>query len=309
MIISNLLKNYKYDPQVAFDFSPYTDKLNDITIYCGFAQIQYVNDTSFKVKLMVEHPNLLYMTNDTLGLNIEQDNNYFDLIIDLCPYTCKLLNSMFNTDKYVTSFWPLKALDYIESDRPYPIFYSGHKIDGLEVINIIDNVMYEYLGNTLYNELKHEISHQNIDSYYKKLEIYSKTKICIAHNVLSRNIPNMGAFLNNELYNKYLPWHNTSSNHIPQIKTRMFEGAMMGCILLTYKDNYSITDMYFTENEDFLYYTDEDDLRNKINMILNDYDKYKYLAENAKRKYYEKYTFKQFIDLIVNEYSKRKSIN
>ena len=126
MIISTLSKNYPYDPQVAFDFSPYMDKLNDIDIYYGFGPIQYINDSSFKVKFMVEHPNLLYITDENLGLNIYKDNEYFDLIIDLCPYTCNLLNNMFNTNKYITTFWPLKSIDYNESNRPYPIFYSGN---------------------------------------------------------------------------------------------------------------------------------------------------------------------------------------
>jgi hypothetical protein len=309
MIIPNFAINYGFDPQRAYDFTPYTDVLHNICIHYGFGRHRYEDNKLFNVKFMVEYPNSLYLTDDSVGLNIEKDNEYFDLIINICPYTCNLLNDKFNTDKYVSSFFPLKELEYIESDRPYPVFYSGNNIYQLHIFRNIENVLIHYLGHHQHNHLKSIISVQDVSSYFRKLEIYSKTKICIAHNVLDRALPNIDTFINNDFYKKHLPWHNNTSVYVPQIKSRMFEGAMMGCILLIYKDEYNTTDDYFTENEDFLYFTDENDLRGKIDMILADYTKYKYLAENAKKKFYAKYTFKHFIDMILAEYTKRKSIS
>ncbi len=79
----------------------------------------------------------------------------------------------------------------------------------------------------------------------------------------------------------------------------------MGCILLVFKDEYKLTEHYFTENEDFLYFETENQLNSTIDKILADYDSYKYLAENAKRKYDSNYTMQHFVDNIKSEYLKR----
>lgn len=97
-----------------------------------------------------------------------------------------------------------------------------------------------------------------------------------------------------------MPWVKDRRTMAPQIKSRMFEGAMMGCILLIYKDEYGITDKFFKEGEEFLYFTDKEDLRRKVGMILSDYDKYKYLGVNAQKRYLQNYTFKHFIDKIIS---------
>lgn len=302
MIVADFKYNYPYDPQRLYDFTPYLNLLKNISFYYGFGPTKKINDETFKVKLIVEYPNLLYLTNDCL--NIDDDDKYFDLIFCICPFTCNLLNHKFNTTKYIPCFFPLQELKYEENERPIPVYYSGHSINYFSLISKIENTVKHFIGEQQFNNLKKEISIHNTISYFKKLEIYSKTKICIVHNLLFKNLPNMNAFINNEMYNYFLPWHTNSQNYVPQIKSRMFEGAMMGCILLVYKDEYNLIENFFTENEDFIYFTDEIDLKIKIEKILSNYDDYKFLAENAKKKFYEKYTFKHFIDLVFSNYQK-----
>lgn len=305
MIVGSLASNYPYDPQHAYDFTPYLHDLSGISIYYGYSAFNTDQDTNIKVRFQVEHPNMLYLTNDKDGLNINKDNIQFDYIFDICPYTCNLLNEKYNTNKYIPIFFPLKEVAYTESERQYPVFYSGHRMTHIPIIKDICDVTQNRLGLTLYNALTNSISIRNISSYYTKLDIYSKTKICIVHNILTSAIPNMGAFMSDSLYKKHFPWQTNGSKYAPQIKSRIFEGAMMGCILLVFKDQYHITEQYFTENEDFLYFTDKSDLQKKIDMILSDYDKYRYLAINAKKKFYENYTFKHFVDKIITSVKKQ----
>jgi hypothetical protein len=302
MIYNQTSLNYDFDPQRAYDFTPYIDELKGLNIHYGHGPNVRTNDKNFRVKFFVEHPNCLYENAVEKGCNIDENNELYDLVLSLCPFTNAYLNDKYKTDKYVTCFWPLKELEYVEKDRPYPVFYSGHYIPDLPIMNMIWNTVNHYLGESTFENLRSQL-YGKIVCYYRKLEILSQTKICIAHNILQKNL--FGMRETDEFCKKHLPWHTDPYDHSPQIKSRIFEGAMMGCILLIYKDKYNMAEMYFTENEDFLYYTDETDLRNKIDMILADYMKYKYLGENAQRKFYSNYTFRHFVDFIKSESSKR----
>jgi spore maturation protein CgeB len=175
------------------------------------------------------------------------------------------------------------------------MFYTGHPIRGLYPYNIIDQTISRRMGET-YNHMKSYMSSPSLDSYYKKMELLSKTKICIAHNVLlpKYEFPN---YYSNELTQKHLPW-DSHNRMVPQIKSRTFEGALMGCILLVFKDEYKTIEKYFTENVDFIYFENEQDLNNKIDLILANYDAYKHIALNAQTKVRNNYLTKHFIDRV-----------
>ena len=307
MIKNNCTFNYKFDPQQAYNFTPYISELSGISIYYGIGPCNTTGDTNFKVKLNAEHPNLLYKYIDGWDLDINENNKKYDLILDLCPYTCDLLNNKFNTTKYIPIFFPLADNIFKQKERIYPVLYTGHKLDGLPVLDIIYSALYKYLGEDNHKYIQKYISSNSVSGYYSKLDIYSQTKIALIHNVVSYALtPNLTSYKDDPLYVKHLPWHSNSDIYAPQLKSRLFEAAMMGCIPLVYKDNYKIVERYFVENEEFIYFTDKDDLMNKIELILNNYEKYKVIGENAQKKYNEKYTFKHFIDIIKTEYEKRK---
>jgi spore maturation protein CgeB len=81
----------------------------------------------------------------------------------------------------------------------------------------------------------------------------------------------------------------------------MFEGALMGCILLAYKDPYKTIERYFTEGEEFIYFENEDDLNSKIDDILANYDKYKHIGENAQKRVRENYLTKHLAAIMVKD--------
>lgn len=74
----------------------------------------------------------------------------------------------------------------------------------------------------------------------------------------------------------------------------------MKCIMLVYKDDYNLIESYYSEGVDFIYFSSVEEALNIINNVLNDYDQYKHIAENAYKKTLEKYTTKEFIKYIKN---------
>jgi hypothetical protein len=308
MINKNCKHNYEYDPQQLYAFDKYMSDLSGISIYYGLGEHSTTGDSNFKVKFIVEHPNLLYTIIPHMDININHEIDKYDLIFNICPYTCNMLNDKYKTDKCVYTFFPLPEVNLQIKDRIYDIFYSGHYDSNIECLPMIYKIINKYMGNTFTSLLK-DISIKHSDSFIKKMDIYSQTKICILHNILSNKYrcPGYSNYITDIYCVKHLPWHTSEYNAVPQQKSRMFEGAMAGCILLVYKDKYNIIENYFKENDEFIYFENEEDLDAKVHMILDNYEHYKQIGLNAQKKYYNNYTFKHFIDNIIYEYNRRKS--
>jgi len=286
MIKTNFTGNYPFDPQRSFDFSKYVPE--GVTIYYGIGHHDTTGDTNKKVKLHLETPNMLYIYDSAY------DSRHFDLVYHLCPYTCAYLNELHSTDKFKPIFFPIEDIR-MENNKVFDVFYTGTRIHGLHVFEMIERSILRRIG-TQFDQMKAYMSSPSLEGYYKKMELWSKTKICVAHNVLlsKRRLPN---YYSNQLTQKHLPW-DFHDNVTPQLKSRVFEGALMGCILLVFKDEYRTIERYFTENTDFIYFENEQDLNNKIDTILANYDAYKHIGLNAQAKVRNKYLTSHFIDRV-----------
>jgi hypothetical protein len=289
MIKSNFDGNYPFDPVRTFDFTKFVP--NGVTIYYGIGHLDPTGDTNKKVKLHLETPNMLYIYDSAY------DASRFDLVYHLCPYTCAYLNELHSTNKFKPIFFPIEDIR-IENTRVFDVFYTGSRIPGLHVFEMIERSIQRRIG-TQFDQMKAYMSSPTLEGYYKKMELWSKTKICIAHNILlsKHHFPN---YYSNQLTQKHLPW-DSHSGVTPQLKSRVFEGALMGCILLVYKDQYKTIERYFTENVDFIYFENEQDLNNKIDTILANYDAYKHIGLNAQAKVRNNYLTQHFVDEIKRE--------
>jgi len=292
MIRTNFSGNYKFEPQRYLDFTPYGAELAGISLYMGLNFPLTDGDTNFKVRLNVETPNFLY------SYNITAENECYDLILHICPFTCAFLNDVFKTTKYRTTFFPLEFKQYVEQPRTLDVFYTGNKMASIPVSIIFDEVC-KRLGESTLSSLMGSMSGD--DGYFKKLEILNNTKICIVHNVLAppTQFPHFSNHVEDPMCIKHLPWHSTPTDIVPQMKTRIFEGAMMRCVLLVYKDKYRLHEKYFVENEDFIYWETAEELSLKIDMILSNYEAYVPLAISAHTRMKHCYQLKQFVDNIV----------
>ena len=160
------------------------------------------------------------------------------------------------------------------------------------------------IGNQ-FHELKRYMAEYSYIGFRRKMDVISRTKIYLVHNLLTPKqfLPN---YFSNELTRKHLPW-DFNDDPVPQQKGRMFEGALMGCILLAYKDPYKTIERYFTEGEEFIYFENEADLNSKIDEILANYDKYRHIGENAQKRVRENYLTKHLAAIMVKDLSEHTS--
>ena len=99
----------------------------------------------------------------------------------------------------------------------------------------------------------------------------------------------------NEAFSEVEGW-----NVKPQFKTRMHEAAISRTINLVMKDNWNVAERYYKPNEDFLYFEDKKDLKNKIDDVLNNWKDYENMIENAYNKAMN-YTTEKFVEKIRND--------
>ena len=285
--------DYWYNPLHFFNFSQFN--IPNISIYYGInvrENIPVKEDTNKKVYLDFEQPNFFMRhleTNDKI-------NEYFDLILTICPYTCNYLNKYYNTNKYKLIFYPIELNNLpipSYSDKIYPIFYTGNQ-HSILCMNLINNVVNKHLSQNDNNNLTH---HMKYNGYYAKMETFAKVKITLAHNILIDS-SNWDFRIINDLMKECFPIDTWTPGTVPQVKSRMFEAAIMKCIMLVFKDNTTLIETFYEPGVDFLYYTTEDECNELVEKILQNYDEYKYLAENAFNKTINNYTTKNLVDLI-----------
>jgi len=291
MLRSNCNENYGFDPVRFLGIEKYLSDISNITIYTGITASDTSNDTNKKVRLNLETPNFLY------AHNFSKEAANFDLVLHLCPYTCNYLNERYNTKRFQPIFFPIDDYESHDNERTVPIFYTGNPINALPVYHTIHNEIVNRLGVERLRELKQQIAENNYNGYIQKLKLLNNTKICVAHSVLSpiQYIPNYNAYANDPLCIKHLPWHTNGGAALPQLKSRIFEGALMGCVLLVFKDEYNVIERYFKEGEDFIYFTSPEDLTSKVDAILANYAHYIPMAKSAQAKVKERYTTKSFL--------------
>ena len=71
--------------------------------------------------------------------------------------------------------------------------------------------------------------------------------------------------------------------------------------MLVKKDPWNVIEHWFEPDVDFVYYDNEETLGASIEEILNDWEKYKILTENAFNKAISNYTTKHLVNKMIKE--------
>lgn len=133
-----------------------------------------------------------------------------------------------------------------------------------QIINAIRNYNYCFVSSS-HSDL---VTNFNV-TYRQKLDLINRSKIGIVHNL--------------------------TGNGTPQIKTRVVENAACRSAILCKKDNWNLIERFFTPNEDFLYFDSDDDLRSKIDFLLENDATRLEMTERAYTKLINNYTTEHFV--------------
>lgn len=190
-----------------------------------------------------------------------------------CPYSTKFFNELYGDDKREYTFFPFN-IENIPTDftKKYDVYFTGHVFH--DFIGGFVNVI-EKFNNAI---VSFNYGNYRGATYRDKLQINANSKISVVMNCLyeTSGIPMDEQFPKHEAFKNL-----KKSRFIPQLKSRTTEAAACKSIILSHFEDFRVVEMQFKENHDFIYWYNNKDLEEKIHEILNNYDKYTYLAENA----------------------------
>lgn len=248
------------DPLNYLGFEELSDLGGDCVFSYGGAMDKIIRNQDY---LHQTKPKYFFTTEEQMWNRDTTDNyiNHVDKILTICP------PSLTGRSKREYVFFPFNE-NFIptEFNKKYDVIYCGTATGDhvSEIVRTLPKFNYRFVSFG---------GHPNITesgiSYGDKIKLISECKITLVHNL--------------------------TGNGTTQIKTRPFEAAFCKSLIICKRDQWNIIEEWFTPGVDFLYYNTEEDLVETINKVLNNYEEYLPMVENAYKKAVENYTTRHFI--------------
>ena len=238
-----------------------------------------------------DEPNCLVV--DGLHETIVNNDSKIHKILTPCKYSVECYNKMYATDKWTQVFYPFN-MAYLpkENRKEYDVYYTG---------NIRSPVNFAYPIIEKYNHCfvcSNYGNHRGV-SYSEKIELNSKSKISITHGIMEW--PKKFNYIG-EKYPLHKGFDLLKSHAVvPQFKTRNLEAAAAKSLILCMKDPWNEIEEYFTPDIDFLYWTNAEDLDEKIKYILAHYDEFLPMIDRAHNKLINNFTTKHYFDKFLKQ--------
>ena len=220
---------------------------------------------------------------------VVDDDSFFNEVYSICPYTSQWLNDKERNNRYRSIFYPYstKIVPPI-LDKKYDVIYHGgvHGQEHVDCLNVMKAFNYRYCTMTNYiNSTTRAMLPfaTNVDlSFQEKVNLVAESKISVCYNIIHvfpDHVPNIKSQIDwqkNEAFSEV-----GKSNIAPQFKTRIHEAAISRTLNLVMKDNWNIIEEYYKPDEEFVYFEDARDLREKIAEITNNWSKYQSIVDRA----------------------------
>lgn len=271
------------DPLYYMNFEKYENEVRDCYFFMAdFSKDLFSGryDDKEKIVLTLEEPNSC-----TIAAHNSQFHLKADKILTLCPYTADLFENR------TLVFFPFSE-DWIpeESEKVIDVSYFGSIETTPFWRSYIENVFTKY--NFRYGH--YNMGNVPRCSYKDKLKILSQSKISVVHG-LWRSLSTEG-HLKFPRASENLAFSHLHEGVGPQVKSRMFEAAFSRCVILCQRDYWNTIELWFEPEKEFMYFDNEEDLDKKINFIINNYDQFDDMRNNAYNKAVNNYTTKHFVE-------------
>jgi len=162
-----------------------------------------------------------------------------------------------------------------------------------------------YISNVLskYKFLWGSYSDGNVRNftYQQKMSLYKRSKVSIVHGLCNVNQRDIAKFRQYPFANLNKAFEKLDQGILPQIKSRMFEAAFSKSLILCQRDFFNPIEFFFTENEHFIYFNDEQDLSRKMSHIISNYNEFEPIINSAFLKATTSYTTKYFVERYLSD--------
>lgn len=257
------IRSYPEDPTRYFEFARFEKSKGDFILCEGYFDFTILHGLRNRrvVYLEFDEPNRFFSPDPQFN-HIQYEDCLYK-VFTICPYTADWLNRM-HENKRTAVFFPFNER-YVpsKSSKLYDVVYTGHIVSGriLDVIRIISKFNYRFVSHS-----KHPYVTDHSAVYSEKLDLISKSKITIVHNLLYpngshiSNLKKVEGWDNNEAFSA-IPrvgrfWDRLSRREIlvPHLKSRLFEAAFCRSLILCRRDPWNVVERFFRPEREFVYY-------------------------------------------------------
>lgn len=251
------------------------------------------------------------------GLNALSLEDNFDYVLTICKYTAKWRNINSEKKRYIYAFYPYSTeiIPPVLKKKYDAIYHGGiHGKEHVMAMRAIMDTNYRYICldygiNPLTRRYLRYATDINMP-FKKKLERIAECKISVCFNLIHvsyRHYRNMMAYRavfpnGSELFDGLKPFQLLRNypwvGVLPQFKTRVHEAAISRCVNLVFSDPWNVIEDYYEVDKDFIYFYNEDDLREKMNYIIQNWygDHVQSIVESAYQKA-TRYTSENFMKI------------
>jgi hypothetical protein len=306
---------YPDDINSKLNFDEFTNNNSDDALLVGLAPTYDTNIIKLlpfynrSVYFNIEHPCTLFSGKNSIGLNPIEQQTLFTEVYTICPYTATWFNETLKTKtKFVSMPYVhnLKYNVYANNRKKFDIAYTGlvHDEEIAGYIRAIKDYNYVFTSIPGYNRIHTAdslITHNSIPNV-RKWELMSATKLAVIQNNLylfPKHIDNVRALPNWEANEAF---SHLDTRVIPQLKSRTVESALCRNLMLVKRDHWNVIEKWFKPNEDFIYFDDAGDLRQKTKELLENYDskEIQSIIDSAYNKVVKYYNTRYLFDRIKN---------
>jgi hypothetical protein len=276
-----------HDPLYNLGFENYEEQAIDCYLfmadfYSSLSSEKYTDKP--KIVLTLEEPNFCTGGEDGEHFRIDR---YADKVLTLCPYMAKT----FSNRRHV--FFPFnEKLIPSDQEKIWDIIYTGsipHRIPW--------NKYLEIMRTYNYREAHYNRGTNPRCTYKEKINLYAQSKIALTHCLCCTDQAHIYRVYPKA--NEIEAFSHLDQGIMPQIKSRLFEAAFSKCLILCWKDPWRVIEKFFEPNKDFLYFINENDLKEKIDHVLNHYNEFTSIIESAYNKAINNYTTKHFVEKFI----------
>lgn len=268
-VVTNFDGNYPDDPVRKFEFEEFGDIAKECFLFIGCKPHSSIFESLNSPKYLFTLEEQYKPEDDgsfTDPFNIDEYLPYVDEIFTICSA------NVTKREKRTNVFFPFNP-KYIPQcgEKIYDVIYTGNvNIPHVsQLAEVISKYNYRYVSFSRKNGFETDIA----VSYEEKLDLISRSKISVVHNLL--------------IYGT------------PQLKSRIFESAFSKTLMLVLKDDYNVIEDWFVEGEDFIYFETMEDLSKTIDTVLAGYSDYHHIIDNAYNKAVNEYTTKKFVEKYI----------
>lgn len=287
--------DYPAGPTVKINLTRFDEPDNNTVLFYGYNSVfnqelreEYKN---YKNKILLN----LWMPTEFNGnppflsgiTNYQPDGKfleYFDTIYTICPYTIDWIKEMTGDERYKFIWHPFASpRDYNGSDLSYEKKYDICYFGGIhgKYHEDIARVVREYNGRISYiypNQYTTDIGL----SHHQKMQLACNSKITVVINQCPLTINHINSIKRYKDWNKNQAFVGVDFDipTVPQYKCRTAEAAFARSVILVKRDRWNIIENFF-EPDEFVYFDDIADMKEKINHILTKYEEYQPMLDKA----------------------------